>query len=286
MNFGFIRNENLRAVIEHDYTELQGLNTETQAKAVVVLAGDILEGLLIDSLTVSGKWDFDSACQQRLSDMIGPAKAKGIITEDRLSRILKDYRDLIHPGRAVRNRVQLTRDDADLAKVAVNLTIRDISRWYETPSGKAAVALKVATEVVPPEKQRTFLRASEHSIDVRITDASASTFLIFVTNNSDEVFEIAGAIVEFEGASLGSVARPQRGLTWTVRPGIGIDVRWPDPCYVMTNLVLRRGKFESFPPPMAIDIILDCVLDDEQRQLRKRIVMQVDQVNKKGMQLG
>ena len=286
MNFDFIRSEALRAIIERDYAELQGLNTKTQVKAVVVLAGDILEGLLIDSLAVAGKWDFDSACQQRLSDMIGPAKTKGIIIEDRLSRILKDYRNLIHPGRSVRNRLRLTKDDADFAKVAVNLTIRDISRWYETASGKAAVALKIPVAAVPPEKQRTFLPASSHSIDVRITEASASTFLIFVTNNSDEAFDIAGAIAEFEGAALGSVARPEPGFTWTVLPGRGMDVRWPNPCYVMTNLVARRGKFESFPPPMAIDIIFECVLDDEQRQLIKRVLMQVDQINKYGRQLG
>jgi hypothetical protein len=286
MEFGFIRNESLRVLIERDYAELQGLDTETQSKAVVVLAGDILEGLLIDSLTVAGRWDFDSACQQRLSDMIGPAKTKGIIKEDRLTRILKDYRNLIHPGRSVRNKVQLTKDDADLARVAVNLTIRDIAHWYETPSGKAAVALQVPTASVSPERHRTFLPASHYSVDVRITEASANTFLIVVTNNSDEAFDIAGAIVEFDGVALDSVARPEPGFTWNVAPGRGIDVRWPAPCYVMTNLVARRGKFESFPPPMSIDIIFDCVLDDERRQLRKRVLLQVDQINKYGRQLG
>jgi hypothetical protein len=284
-DFSFVRNEKLRSVIERDFRELERLSTDTETKAAVVLAGSILEGLLVDALTVAGKWDFDSACQQILSDLIRPARTLGIIQHDNLSQVVKDYRHLVHPGREIRKGIRLTQEQADLAKAAVNVIIQDISRWYDTPSGKAAVALQLPTASVPFEKQRTFLRASEHSIDVRITCALGSTFLLFLTNNSDEAFDIAAAMVELDGAGLGNVTRPQRGVTWTVLPGKGIDVRWPDPCHAMFDLVRKRGKFEAFQYTVAIDIILECVFDDEQRQLKKRVLIQVDPVNKSATQL-
>lgn len=135
-DFNFIRNDRLRSVIERDYAELRGLSPSESLKATVVLAGVLLEGVLTDALTVAGRWDFDSACQQRLSELIRAAKANGIIKQDHLSNTVKNYRDLVHPGREVRKGVELTKDDADLARAAVNLTIRDMLLWYETPSGK------------------------------------------------------------------------------------------------------------------------------------------------------
>lgn len=91
--------------------------------------------------------------------------------------------------------------------------------------------------------------------------------------------------MELEGAGLGSVARPQPGTTWIVAPEKQLDVRWPDPCYVMTNLVYRRGKFEPFQYTVFIDIIFDCIVDDEPRQFRKRVNVQVDPTNKRAIQL-
>lgn len=138
---------------------------------------------------------------------------------------------------------------------------------------------------IPPTNQRTFLRVSEQSIDVRITHASINAFLIFVTNNSDEAFDIAGVSVEVEGANLGSVARPSQGTTWSMLPGKGLDVRWPDPCLLMPNLAWRRGKFEADHYTVPIDIIFECVVGGEPRQIKKRLVIQVDPRNKSAIQL-
>jgi len=282
-DFSFISNEKLRSVVERNYAELQKLDPEGSPKAVVVLAGAVLEGLLADALAASGKWDFDSACQQRLADMIGPAKERGIIKQDQLSNTVKNYRALIHPGREVREGIELTKDDAVLAKAAVEITIRSVSRWHKTQT--RAPRIEPAPEPLSPDKRRTFLRASEYSIDVRIDAATSNTFLVMLTNNSDEEFEVAGAIAQWQGASLGTVARPAPGSTWRVLPrGRSVMVRWPDSNSAIATLMSMHGVYDhDYKTP--IDLIFDCVLDDDRREFKKRVIVQVDPTNYRAIQL-
>ena len=50
----FIRDVRLRTIIERDYAELPRLSTESTPKTVLILAGGIIESLLIDSIVKSG----------------------------------------------------------------------------------------------------------------------------------------------------------------------------------------------------------------------------------------
>ena len=92
-------------------------------------------------------------------------------------------------------------------------------------------------------------------------------------------------MVESDGVGLGNVARPQPGITWSVPSGQRIDLDWPDPCYVMMDLVRKRGRFDPSQYLEDIDIILECAFDDEQKRLKKRIKVQVDPVNYTAIQL-
>lgn len=136
-DFSFMANDDLRKVVERDYLELQRLDRSEALKSTLVLAGGILEGVLLDALVQAGKWDPLEASRRFLNEMIGPAKNAGIISEDRLSDVVRKYRALIHPGRQTREAITFDTHDANLARSAVEIMIREIRAWHE--KRKAAV---------------------------------------------------------------------------------------------------------------------------------------------------
>jgi hypothetical protein len=131
-DFSFIFNDDIRKIVERDYKELQPIDPRTSTKSVIVLSGGIIEGLLLDALVESEKWTFEKACQQSLRDMIGPAKGKGIITEDRLTDVTRRYRNLIHPAREIREKIVFEENDAILAKAAVDIIAREVRTWADS----------------------------------------------------------------------------------------------------------------------------------------------------------
>lgn len=129
-DLSFVKDDRLRRVVQRDYAELRALNGQETTKSRLIMAGGILEGVLLDALVVSGKWTFDEGSQQYLKDMIGPARNEGIITDDRLSDAIRKYRALVHPGREIREDIVFSEADAELASAAVDVVIREVRRWH------------------------------------------------------------------------------------------------------------------------------------------------------------
>ena len=129
MDFTFVNDARVQKILERDYKELQNLNPQTATKSVIVLAGGIIEGLLLDALAASGKLTFEEACKGYLNDMIDHAKSKSIIKEDHLTHAVRTYRNLIHPGKEIRDEMIFEKIDADLAKTVVDIIIREICNW-------------------------------------------------------------------------------------------------------------------------------------------------------------
>ena len=88
-----------------------------------------MEGLLFDALVASGKWDFEAACGKLLKEMIFPAVNIGIITQGRLAEVVRENRNLIHPGREIRDNVVFDVLEARLAKSVVDILIREVRKW-------------------------------------------------------------------------------------------------------------------------------------------------------------
>jgi hypothetical protein len=129
-DLSFMKDDRLRRVVQRDYAELRALNGKETTKSRLIMAGGILEGVLLDALVTNGKWSFDEGSQQYLKDMIGPARNEGIITEDRLSDAIRKYRALVHPGREIREDIVFSEADAELASAAVDVVIREVRRWH------------------------------------------------------------------------------------------------------------------------------------------------------------
>src|SRR6266496_6307045 len=125
-DFSFMFDARIRKILERDYAELQQLSEQIFTKSVIVLSGGIIESLLFDALVASGKWTFEEACQKYLKDMIGSAKGAKIIEEDRLTDATRRYRNLIHPGKEIKENMVFEEADAKSAKSAVEIVIREV----------------------------------------------------------------------------------------------------------------------------------------------------------------
>jgi hypothetical protein len=100
--FEFIRDSGFRASLESDYKELNTALAQQSWKTVQVLAGSIIEAVLIDYL-VSINHQPDPL-QMDLAKAVAAAEKSGLIAPEtaKLADVLRNYRNLIHPGRSVR----------------------------------------------------------------------------------------------------------------------------------------------------------------------------------------
>lgn len=131
MDFDFVREEDLRASLESDYKELTSAMEVGAWKAVHVLAGSIIEALLVDHLVITnyqGRHGRDPLTME-LAPLISTCKTEGILTErtEQLSTVVRGYRNLIHPGRVVRLNEKVSQSTAKIAAGLVDLIIEEVA---------------------------------------------------------------------------------------------------------------------------------------------------------------
>lgn len=206
--FSFVADGRVRKILGRDYAELRGLDLRTATKSVIVLSGGVIEGLLLDALVAGGRLSFEQACQHTLKDMIRLAVSKGVIAEDRLTDAVRNYRNLIHPGREIRDVVVFDEADASLARSAVEVVIREVQRWAEAEAKRRKLSGYLA-RVSPEEREFLMLFASpnpappdqfehpflEHAVYMATRSLAENGILLKVTDEqldrSQEKFRLA-----------------------------------------------------------------------------------------------
>jgi len=134
MQFEFISDDTFQMILERDYEEVQKCIETKSAKSVLVLSGSIVEALLSDYFieNLPAGQTQATILATTLASLLDMAEAEAIITrsEKNLATVIKDYRNLIHPGREVRKNEQFDFETAQLAFQILNLLIRKIQRKY------------------------------------------------------------------------------------------------------------------------------------------------------------
>ena len=97
-DFNFIVIPELRRSLERDYEELRSCVKAHAWKAAHVLAGSIVEAVLIDTLSAGGV-DQAKLDSVEFAVLIRLAKDQGILSDEAvdLSTVIRKYRNLIHP---------------------------------------------------------------------------------------------------------------------------------------------------------------------------------------------
>lgn len=134
MQFEFVSDDTFQMILERDYEEAQKCLETKSSKSVLVLSGSIVEALLSDYFieNLPAGQTQATILSTTLSALLDMAEADAIITksEKNLATVIKDYRNLIHPGREVRKNEQFDFETAQLAFQILNLLIRKIQRKY------------------------------------------------------------------------------------------------------------------------------------------------------------
>jgi hypothetical protein len=136
--FAFISNSDLKAIIERDYEEIQRAFISQCWKSVIILCGGAIEAILTDLLlmnktaAVSAKsapkdnditrWD--------LSELIDVAVELKLVSAgmQKLSHPLREYRNLVHPGNEIRNKLDFGAEEARIAVELLHILHRNLTR--------------------------------------------------------------------------------------------------------------------------------------------------------------
>ncbi len=128
--FKFIADDDLRASLEADYTELTKAVDNGLWKCAHVLAGSIIEAVLIDYLLVVKHKNLseDEILKFDLGKAIPASKEEGILTDDSvaLCTVVRQYRNLIHPGRIKRLSVEVDEQRAKVAFSLVQMVVKEV----------------------------------------------------------------------------------------------------------------------------------------------------------------
>jgi len=140
ISFEFITDEDFHQCLESDYREMLLALGNAAYKSVHILAGSIVEALLVDILIASKSVSKEKALRMSLVKAIALAQEHGIISEKTasLSAVIREYRNLIHPGRSVRLQEVPTEESAQVAKALVVMVAREIEGWKQKHYGYTA----------------------------------------------------------------------------------------------------------------------------------------------------
>lgn len=127
--FWFVKDPDLRRELAQDWHEAQDVYQVQGWKSCLLLCGAILEAILLDALSRQ-----DDACRPKLAALVEAATARGILRAGTpyLCPALQGFRDLIQPGRPETKQIQVTKDEAEAALIAVRMCLRQLGS--ETPT--------------------------------------------------------------------------------------------------------------------------------------------------------
>lgn len=141
LDTSFMHSDDVRIIFDRDYRELQKLLICGAYKAVIIMCGSIIEGLLLDSLKAErGRVESARAAQKGakgqpipleewdLGHLIDVAKELSTINPGTvpLSHAVREYRNLIHPGKEIRSGFQIGAEEAAGAKAFLDVILRDL----------------------------------------------------------------------------------------------------------------------------------------------------------------
>lgn len=131
LNFHLVRDVQLRAILERDWSELTACHDVGASKSVLILAGSLIEAVLVDYFLAhlpAGKTDVD-ILKMELAPLIAEARAAGVISDraKELSTVVRTHRNLVHPGRERRLAEKFDQDSAEVARALVRMIVGEVT---------------------------------------------------------------------------------------------------------------------------------------------------------------
>jgi len=127
----FISDDEFRDAVASDFREMEAARNAGAWKCVVVMAGSIIETLLVDHLLTlpSLPKTEEQLLRMELGPVIETCKNAGILSSrvEHLSVVVKDYRNLIHAGRVKRLGEKANKETADISVSLLKIIVDEVS---------------------------------------------------------------------------------------------------------------------------------------------------------------
>ncbi len=132
--FDFINDDKFRSILDRDFKELEILHANKASKSMLVLTGSLIETVLIEYF-LSKKPDGYTEKQIlsiSLSELLELALKHKLISQRsmELSTVIKDYRNLIHPGREIRKNETFNFETANVAFSLLKIIVSELRENY------------------------------------------------------------------------------------------------------------------------------------------------------------
>lgn len=142
MTFEFVADPKFKELLQRDYKELKACLKIPATKSVLVLSGSIIEAMLIEYFLQFMPAGQTAASIYKLTfeQLLDLAESQGLLTkrEKNLAWVIKDYRNLIHPGREIRKAEKFSIDDANISHSLIGIVSTAIEDKYKQTYGYVA----------------------------------------------------------------------------------------------------------------------------------------------------
>ena len=132
--FNFVADYKYRSLLLRDFEELKKCLDIKASKSVLILSGSIIETVLLEFFThnLPGNLTKQQLLRKSLADLINLAESIDLISKQskELSTVVKNYRNLIHPGREVRTNEQFDFDTATVSFSLVKIILKEVKQKY------------------------------------------------------------------------------------------------------------------------------------------------------------
>jgi hypothetical protein len=135
--FGFVADGDLRKIVERDYSEAQRAFVANCWKSVIILSGGMIEAMLSDVLISKEAQALNSPkapknrkiTQWNLEDLINVSVDLRLVSTgvEKLSHPIREYRNLVHPGNEIRNKLQFDSEEAKISIEVIHIVHRSLS---------------------------------------------------------------------------------------------------------------------------------------------------------------
>lgn len=135
-DFSFIRETQLREIIERDYAEIQRSYIAKCWKSVIILSGGLIEAILIELLKrheLSARQSLKSPQKTNIMDwdlsaLINVSVDLKLVSGgiEKLSHSVREYRNLVHPGNEIKNQLVFDQEEARIALEVLHIVQRDL----------------------------------------------------------------------------------------------------------------------------------------------------------------
>lgn len=136
--FSFVQDQKLRSFIERDYEDLKRARISGSLRLRFVLAGGLIEGLLLDALisrpatmqTAAAKKEGKTPEYWSLGGLLDAATELQLLrtSVEKLGSPVREFRNMVHPGVEWRSGTPIEIEEVEIVERVLDLVIRDLSR--------------------------------------------------------------------------------------------------------------------------------------------------------------